>query len=102
MLLLPECPYLGTMHELCRVVWSKAARHFLAQHPCSLRARHRLDDSGLCLNPLAGRCFGLEWTGDRMLGAAQRYAYEKPWHVVCARPVLIHHEHNERLVAHCA
>jgi len=37
-----------------------------------------------------------------MLGAAQRHADEKTWHVVvCARPVLIHDEHDE-LLYHCA
>jgi hypothetical protein len=35
-----------------------------------------------------------------MLGAAQRHADEKTWHVVCARLVLIQDEHDE-LVYHC-
>src|SRR5262245_6179148 len=67
-----------------------------------LRARHRLADSGLRLDPCAGCRFGLERTGERMLGAAQRHADEKTWHVVCAHPVLIEDECDEHLVSHCA
>src|SRR5262249_60833321 len=66
-----------------------------------LRARHRLADSGLRLDPCAGCRFGLERTGERMLGAAQRHADEKTWHVVCAHPVLIQDECDEHLVSHC-
>src|SRR5215831_18483821 len=66
-----------------------------------LRARHRLADSGLRLEPRAGCRFGLERTGERMLGAAQRHADEKTWHVVCAHPVLIQDECDEHLVSHC-
>jgi len=40
-------------------------------------ARHRLADSSLRLNPRAGCRFGLERTGERMLGTAQRRADEK-------------------------
>src|SRR5262249_47297045 len=57
-------------------------------------------DSRLRLDPGASRRFGPERTGERMLGAAQRHADEKTWHVVSARPVLIHDEHDE-LVSHC-
>src|SRR5215467_6655833 len=64
-----------------------------------LLARHRLADSGLRLNPCAGRRSGLERTGERMRGAAHRQADEKTWSVVCARPVLIYDEHHE-LVYH--
>ena len=59
-----------------------------------LQARHRLADSRLRLDPGAGRRSGLERTGERMLGAAQRHADEKISHVVCA-PVFIYDEHHE-------
>src|SRR5262249_32392606 len=66
-----------------------------------LRVRHRLADSGLRLDPCAGCRFGLERTGERMLGAAQRHADGKTWHVVGAHPVLIQDECHEHLVSHC-
>src|SRR5262249_29295875 len=50
-----------------------------------LRARHRLGDSRLRLDPGAGRCFGLKRTGERMLSAAQRHADDKICRVVCTR-----------------
>src|SRR5262245_46715318 len=66
-----------------------------------LRTRHRLADSGLRLDPRAGCRFGLERTGERMLGAAQRHADEKIWYVVGAHPVLIQDECDEHPVSHC-
>jgi len=64
-----------------------------------LRARRRPADSRLRFDPGAGRRSGLERTGERMLGAAERQADEKTWPVVCTRQVLIHHEYHE-LVYH--
>src|SRR5262249_32577705 len=42
-----------------------------------LRARHRLTDSRLRFDPCAGSCFGLDRTGERMLGVAQAHADKK-------------------------
>jgi hypothetical protein len=56
---------------------ARAATASASQRPSYGGARHRLSDSSLRLNPRAGCRFGLERTGERMLGTAQRHADEK-------------------------
>ena len=64
-----------------------------------LRDRRRLADSRLHLDPGAGRRFGLERTGEQMLGAAHRHTDAKKWHAACAQPLI--QDERDELVYHC-
>src|SRR5262249_48714243 len=58
-----------------------------------------LADSRLHLDPGAGRRFGLERTGEQMLGWIHRHTDAKKWHLVCARPLI--QDERDELVYHC-
>jgi len=56
---------------ICRDVGSLASGAGIRDRLCPFA------DGRLRLDPSAGRCLGLERTGERMLGTAQRHADEK-------------------------